>query len=177
MKKVSILTGMLCALIMSAAAFAQDGTADYSGSWKLNVSKSDLGERSRIQSMDMNVSISGNEMSVERMPKLAEGQGGGGGMGPGRGMPGGGKMTYDLSGKQTSASIGMGGEVKLTAGKESGGKLKLTQVRNLETQMGALTLTTVETWELSADGKTLTVKSSTETPRGNRSQTLVFEKQ
>lgn len=161
----------LFAVIAAVAVMGQDGTSGMAGKWKMDMDKSELGERSRLQSMDMTVEISGNTMSVERMPKLAEG--GGGGMGRGRGMMGGGKLTYDLSGKETSASVGMGGEVKLKAVKEAGG-LKLTQVRSIETQMGAMTVTTVETWKLSADGKALTIDLSTETPRGSRTQKLIY---
>lgn len=174
MNRSTFAVAALFAVFAAAAAMGQDGTAGMAGKWKLDMDKSELGERSRVQSMEMNVEMSGNTMSVERIPKLAEG--GGGGMGRGRGMMGGGKLTYDLSGKETSASGGMGGTVKLKAVKESGG-LKLKQVRNLETQMGSMTLTTVETWKLSADGKTLTIDSSTETPRGARTQKMVFVKQ
>lgn len=165
---------VLITAISAIAVLGQDGNSGMAGKWKMDMDKSELGERSRIQSMEMNVDVSGNSMSVERMPKLAER--GGGGMGGGRGMMGGGKLTYDLSGKETSASGGMGGEVKLTAVSEAGA-LKLKQVRSIETQMGAMTLTTVETWKLSADGKTLTIDSSTETPRGSRTQKMVFVKQ
>jgi hypothetical protein len=40
--------------------------------------------------------------------------------------------------------------------------------------MGDVTTTTKEKWELSADGKTLTVNVERSTPRGDESATKVF---
>ena len=39
-----------------------------------------------------------------------------------------------------------------------------------------VTATTTEEWSLSGDGKTLTVKRASESPRGTQSSTLVFGK-
>jgi hypothetical protein len=43
--------------------------------------------------------------------------------------------------------------------------------------MGARKMKMTETWSLSQDGKTLTVKREAETPRGNNSSEMVFTKQ
>jgi hypothetical protein len=40
-----------------------------------------------------------------------------------------------------------------------------------------VTATTTEDWTLSADGKTLTIKRTSESPRGTQNSTLVFNKQ
>ena len=71
----------------------------------------------------------------------------------------------------------MGGKMSLKAKAEKDGKLQLIQTREFETQMGAMSLKTTETWSLSADGKSLTVKRDMETPRGNNSSEMVFTKQ
>lgn len=172
-------------IVVLAAAFglvafsfvsAQEKTPDYAGKWKLDVSKSELGERSRIESMDMTVEQSSDTMSVERTPKFAE-NGGGGMGGRGRRMMGGGKLSYDLSGKESKGEMPMGGEMSLKAETGKSGGLTLTQKRNLETPMGSVSIKTVEKWTISDDGKVLTIDSSTETPRGNRTQKLVFLKQ
>jgi hypothetical protein len=42
--------------------------------------------------------------------------------------------------------------------------------------MGEITLVSKETWKLSEDGKTLTVKREIETPRGLNVSELVFSK-
>jgi hypothetical protein len=41
---------------------------------------------------------------------------------------------------------------------------------------GEITLTTKESWKLSADGKTLTVDRETTNPRGTQTSKLVFVK-
>ncbi len=167
----------LFVLVAAFSVFSQDNAADYSGNWKLDLAKSEMGERSRVESMDMTVGQTADEFTVERKPKLSEAQGGGMGRG-GMGGGGAGEMSYSLSGKETRAPAGgFGGEVALKAKVEKGGKLQLTQTRNIEGQMGPMTIKTVETWELSADGKTLTIASATETPRGTRNQKMVFVKQ
>jgi hypothetical protein len=130
--------------------------------------------------MTMNVTQTATEMTVDRKVKRAEREGNGGG-GMGRGMRGGdGDQTfkYDLSGKETIAAMtGMrGGDVGLKAKSEKDGTMKLTQKRSFETPRGNMTIKTTETWKLSADGKTLTVSSEMETPRGNRNSKMVFIK-
>ncbi|HUF04924.1 MAG TPA: hypothetical protein VMM38_12210 [Aridibacter sp.] len=175
MNKRIFACAALAVLAAVSFAAAQNKTPDYSGKWKLDMSKSELGERSMLESMDMTVEQTADTLSVERTPKFARGGEGVGGLAGGN--LGGGKMTYDLSGKETKSEGAMGGEVALTAevGKEGG--LILLQKRNLDTQMGSFSIKTLELWKLSADGKTLTVLSSTETPRGNRSQKMVFSRQ
>jgi hypothetical protein len=59
---------------------------------------------------------------------------------------------------------------------EKGGKLMLSSSRTISSQMGEMTITTKEMWSLSEDGKTLTVKRETETPRGVQSSEMVFTK-
>lgn len=164
-------------LVAAFTVFSQEKAKDYSGTWKLDLAKSEMGERSRVESMDMTVTQSGNELGVERKAKLSEAPGGGMGGRRGMGGPGGGKMTYDLSGKDTKVSGAMGGEIGLQAKVEKDGGLKLTQNRSFEGPMGSMTIKTVETWSISDDGKTLTVSSTTETPRGTRNQKMVFSRQ
>jgi len=42
--------------------------------------------------------------------------------------------------------------------------------------MGDITMTTKDSWSLSAEGKTLTVVREQSTPRGTNSSTMVFAK-
>lgn len=179
MNKRLIPVAFALLLVAAFAVFSQEKAKDYSGTWKLDLAKSEMGERSRVESMDMTVTQSGNEFGVERNAKMSEAPGGGMGGRGGFGGGGGGKMTYDLSGKETKAAApgGFGGDIGLKAKVEKDGGLKLTQNRSFEGQMGAMTIKTVETWSLSDDGKTLTVSSATETPRGTRNQKMVFTKQ
>ncbi len=173
--RIGLTTGF-CLVLMVLAAAAQDKTPNFGGDWKLDTAKSDLGERTRIVSMTMKVTQTEAELIFERTVKREERDGAGMGGGMGRGMGGGGKQTFDLSGKETSATGEMGGSAKLKAKTEKEGRLKLITMRSFETQMGSMLVKTVESWQLSEDGKTLTINSDTETPRGNRSAKMVFVK-
>lgn len=175
---------MLCAVF----AYGQNETANYAGTWTLDASKSELGERARIKSMTMTVAQTADELSYERKIEREEREdggegggfgggrpGGGGGMGGGRGggMGGGNQSaTFTLDGKETKATGEMG--TSKQKAKSEKGVLKLTQERSFQTPMGAMSLNTTEKWTLSEDGKTLTVKSETATPRGSRNMKMVF---
>jgi TonB family protein len=101
-------------------------------------------------------------------------------MNRGGGMAGGGNsnLTYTLNGKETRTTQDspMGAIPVTLKANLQGDILKLTQTRTINTQMGEITMITKEIWSLSADGKTLTVKRETQTPRGTNSSELVFAK-
>ncbi|NNE68491.1 MAG: hypothetical protein HKN33_18130 [Pyrinomonadaceae bacterium] len=175
MRKITLLCAAV--LLLSMAVVAQDKTADFSGDWVLDTEKSELGGRRRIKSMKMKVTQTETELSYTREVEREAGGGGRGGrMGRGRGMGGNQTSTFDLTGKERiEPSEGRGGDVKLKA-EEDGAGFKLTQSREFNGPMGAVTIITIEKWSLSEDGSTFTVQSDTETPRGTRSSTLVFTK-
>lgn len=192
MKMKIVFTAIFTLVCAVAAVSAQDKMTDYSGKWNLDISKSKLGENSRIESMTMTVSQTDKELKVESSVKRAERRDGGdqrrggmpngGGMGDGMrrggGFGGDGTTVYMLDGKETTNDMSgaMGGKMTLKAKVEKDGTLNLVQTRNFETPMGAMSLKTNETWSLSTDGKTLTVKREMETPRGNNSSEMVFTK-
>lgn len=185
MKQRLFLPVLALVLLSSVAAFAQTKT-DFSGNWTLDVSKSKLDERARIESGTMSVTQTDKDITFKndfkRTPR-PEGAGGGngGGQGGGRGMGGGANQpsTYTLDGKETTSEIG-GGQMSGTAKMKSawdGSKLNLTSVRTFNTQMGEMTVTQKETWEMVDGGKALKVSRTTESPRGNQSQEFYFTKQ
>ena len=112
--------------------------------------------------------------------------GGGGGMGQGRGRGGMGmgmpmSVTYQLDGKETT-SESSGARPFLSTfkaeWKDDGKALELTSVRKFTNRDGEQrSSTSKERWELSADGKTLTINRASETPRGEMKSTLAFNKQ
>jgi len=187
MKKSIFLTAMFCLLAISA--FAQDKKAtDFSGNWTLDVSKSKLDERARIESMTLNVSQTGKELKVESATKRAarpEGETPGGGMGRGEGgrMGGGfggdGAAVYSLDGKETTAPVSGGQASGVTTTKaefDKDNKLKVTSTRKISSPMGDFTFTTKETWEITDGGKTLKIVREMETRRGNATSEMVFTK-
>lgn len=188
MKNLAILFAVVCLFAMSAAA--QTKTTDFSGEWTLDASKSKLGERARIEAMAMKVTQSPKELKVETATRraappqgeLVGGNSGGAMPAPRGGMRGGGfgsgdgTITYSLEGKETTVEGAMGGQATLKAKFEKDGKLNLSRSQSIESQMGQMNIGLKEIWELSADGKTLTVKRDVETPRGAMSSEMVFTK-
>lgn len=190
MKKVLFFSVFVCLTALSV--FAQDKKApDFSGSWTLDAGKSKLDERARIESMTLSVAQSDKDIKIETATKRlpppegalqGDGQGGGqgGGMRRGGGGFGGGDgtTTYSLDGKETTteAESRMGKSLIKSKAEFDGGKLKLSSSRTFNTQMGEMTMTTREIWTLSDDGKTLTIKRETESPRGTNSSEMVFTK-
>jgi hypothetical protein len=181
MKKTLFAAALCC--MLSIAAFAQAKTADFSGTWTLDVSKSKLDERARIESMTLTVAQTAKDIKVDTKTTRAprpEGAGGGGGMGGGRGGFGGGdtSFTYTLDGKATAIQqeTPMGTVPVSLTGKLDGGTLNLASSRTFNGPNGEITSTTKDTWTLSPDGKTLTVVRESTSPRGTNSSTMVFVK-
>lgn len=185
--KMKFVFAAAAALMLSVAAFAQNKAPNFSGHWELDVSKSKLDERARIESMTLDVTQTAGDIKVDtkttRAPRpegaAPGGQGGGGGMGRGGGFGGGdSSVSYTLDGKETTVQQQgpMGAiPVKLTA-KTDGGKLALSSTRTFTGPNGEVSTTTKDAWTLSDDGKMLTVEREQTSPRGSNTSTLVFVK-
>jgi hypothetical protein len=182
MKKIFFLAAMFAAFAI--AGYAQAKPADFSGTWNLDIPKSQLDVRMRVESLTMTVAQTDKELKVTTETKRpappadapAGGPGGGRGM---RGFGGGdGTVTYSLDGKETIVEVdGPNGKMPIKyTGKIEGDKANLSSSRTFSGQMGEVTVTTKDTWTLSADGKTLTVVRDQTTPRGNSTSTMVFVK-
>lgn len=205
MKRLFLSAAFFC-LFLAGAVFAQTdktSAANFAGTWELDVAKSKLPERMRVESGTLVVAQADKQLSVttgfKRSPRPenqppADGnnndgggsmrpEGGRGGMRGGGGMMGGGNgtATYNLDGKETTVEsetpAGMPpSSLKLKAEFEKDGKLKLISNRSIETQTGAMTVKTVDVWELLDGGKTLKIERETETPRGSQSAEMYFTK-
>lgn len=183
MKKINYFIGVAFAVaVFSFAASAQ--TTDFSGTWTLDSSKSKLDERARIESMTLTVAQTAADITVttetKRMPPPADApqppQGGGrGGRG---GMGGDGTTKYTLDGKELKTEVDgpMGKMPQTLTAKIDSGKLSLSKSSTISTPMGEATISTKESWSLSADGKSLTVVKDQTSPRGTSSSTMVFVK-
>lgn len=179
-----LITAALIIFGLVSSAFAQDKAMNFAGTWNLDVAKSKLGERNMIETQAMTVTQTDKDIKIETKttrkapPEGAPPPGGGrpGGMGGGLGgdMP----TTYALDGKETTmeAQGPMGPMPVALKAKFDGGKLNLSRSSTFNGPMGEVTMTTKETWELSADGNTLTVNTTRTTMRGNETTTKVFTK-
>lgn len=195
MRKTTILTAIFCLVLSVSAIFAQKAaeqtktSSNFSGNWELDVSKSKLPERMKIEAMTMNVSQTDKDLKVESTTKRAmrtvdnakidatvNGAARRGAvMG---GIDGAQTVIYSLEGKETKLETpGIpGADAKLRAELEKDGKLKLTTTRTFNGQTGEMTMTTTEIWELLDGGKTLKVTRETDTPRGAQTSEMIFAK-
>jgi hypothetical protein len=183
MKKIFFLAALFAAF--AVAGYAQAKPTDFSGTWNLDIPKSQLNERMRIEGMTLTVAQTDKELKVttetkRQAPPADAPQGGPGGGGRGMRGFGGGDSTvaYSLDGKEMIVEVdGPNGKMPIKyMGKIEGGKANLSSSRTFTGQMGEVTVTTKDTWTLSADGKTLTVVRDQTTPRGNNTSTMVFVK-
>jgi hypothetical protein len=145
-------------------------SADLSGKWSLDIGKSELGQAaSMIKSQTVTITQAGTSFKVSTQternaPPEGAGGGGNGGGGGGRGMgAGGGEQSYTLDGKEVSTErqTQNGAITTKTKAEQNGNKVVITSV--FPTPNGDMKSTT--TYELSADGKTLTV--TRESSRGS----------
>lgn len=185
MKKLTVLAAVFC--LFSLSVFAQTKT-NFAGSWELDVKKSKLPEMSRLEAMTMTVAQTDKELKVESAAKRApRPEGEAGGDGNRRGNWGGGGFggdtpqiyNYSLDGRETTTE-GIPGipaaSATLKANLEKDGKLKLSSTRKFNSQMGEMTVTTKETWELLDGGKTLKVVREMESRRGPQTSEMYFTK-
>ncbi|MCS6873119.1 MAG: hypothetical protein N2Z23_05335 [Pyrinomonadaceae bacterium] len=176
MKKIVSSFALLLAFVIFA--FPQN-QPNFSGEWELDIQLSKLDARSRIESIRMLVTQTEKDIKVETHVKRQPGSDGQRGrFGGGFGMMGDTLYTYTLDGKETEITqeTPMGSVPVSLKAKIEKGQLKLSQVRNLNTPMGAVSISVKETWKLSEDGKTLTVKREIDSPMGINSSEMVFVK-
>lgn len=185
MKNKIVIAAIFCLLLAVGAVLAQDKTKAFVGDWELDLEKSKLSERLKIESMTMKVSQTVTDLTVETKAERSESDitnqpmGRRGGFGGRRGMlrPSGNQNTvYKLNGEETKIGIAgpVNGETTFKLESLEDGKLKLVQSRTLETPRGEMTITITETWELQDEGKTLKITRETKAPRGDRESEMVF---
>jgi hypothetical protein len=153
MKKLFFAMAVVC--LFAFAAFAQK-SADFSGKWNLDLTKSDLGQQAAmIKSQTVTITQSGTSFKVSTATERntpPDSAGGGGGRG---GFGGGGDQSYTLDGKEVSTErqTQNGTMTIKTTASQTGNKVVVTSV--FPGPNGDIKSTT--TYDLSGDGKTLTV--------------------
>ena len=153
----------LAAMVSTAGAAAQ--TPDFSGTWKINLIKSDAPPPGRGgQQMDMSNLMLTITQTAEAFTIVQSG------MGPER------TSTYFLDGRESTNPGMRGGDMKTTSTWD-GAKLVTEGKATMEGQQGPMTMTWHEERTLSDDGKTMNVSTTTDTPMGKRTMKRVFEKQ
>lgn len=172
MKKNVILTAIFTLFLMVSANFAQDKTSDYLGSWTLDTSKSKLGKMisKGIKSQTLNIKQDGSNFIIETNTQSASTD----------------KPATVTDVYRTTESV----KTSLVGGRFGGVTTQSLQFRKknkleLRSELSSdnLSMSVKDTWSLSEDGKTLTIKrissasgKGTETS-SNMYTTWVFTKQ
>lgn len=164
--------------IMAIGAIAQSKGANYAGTWELDKAKSQLPEMMQaIEGMTWTVTQTDQELTRTQQiaGAMAGPGGGGGGRGGGRGM-GNQPLTAKLDGTENVVETPRG-KTSITAKWMDGGKmLEIKSIAKISMQDNEFTMTTTEHWELAEDGKVLKVHQVRETPRGEMTSSMVFNK-
>ncbi|MGC9471428.1 MAG: hypothetical protein ACP5D1_07780 [Bacteroidales bacterium] len=157
-----LLTGMF---MLPRNISAQEKT-DFSGTWKLNESKSSTDEgRFRMGTPTLTVTQKENEMKVDRIMRGRDDQE--------RTFT----STYSLDGKETSQEAFRGTTTSVAGWSDNGKSLTITTTRKMERDGQTMEMKTTEVWTLTEGGNSLTITSTSNTPRGEMKVTLVYDKQ
>jgi hypothetical protein len=157
--KMSVM-GLLC-----VAAAAAAGTPDFSGTWTRNEEKSVFGEfGGGMVPLKLTVAQTADSLSIERLTRRPTGEE---------------RTILDkltLDGKE--CTFGPPDRPRTASAKwsEDAKSLVISTKRIFERDGNRMEFTSVETWKLSDDGKTLTLDITSQSPRGDNKVTAVFDK-
>ncbi len=154
MKKLSFL---FAAVVMAAMVFAQ--TADFSGKWKLNNTKSTLNDQFSMAPYEVNVDQNGNDLNVEKHYNY-------------QGNDIDVKDSFTLDGQECINEGWQGTQKKSVAGWDDA-KQSLTIKSKLTMQDGS-DVSITEVYKMSEDNLVVTVKASSS--YGDLDETIVFDK-
>jgi hypothetical protein len=176
MKKIVAYCATLSLFALVSVA-AGAGATNFSGTWALDKSKSQLPQQMADNIESMTLTVTQDDKTLTAETKTVRVQGGGGG---GRGGGGGDqKTTYNLDGSETTTQLTgrMEGKATHKAKWTSDGKvLELSTVTNANVQGNEVSFKTTEHWESTDGGKGLKIHRVRETPRGTQETTYVYTK-
>lgn len=161
-RKAALFLSVIMFTAITSGAFA--GNIDFSGDWKLNESKSTLGQFNRAAKT---MKIQGNveSIAIQRVSTNRAGEA----------VTTDEKLTFDD--KETETTV-FGNSKKKSKAKWSDDGKKLTVKSSIAFDRNGQTMEikTTEVWTLSDDGKTLTIDSTTESTQGTNTTKMVYDK-
>jgi hypothetical protein len=153
---------IILTLFVATAAAAQDTRPNFSGTWKLDVDKSDFGPAPPPESMVLVIEHADPNLKSSSTQKSAQGE-----------LTN--TRTLTTDGKDNVNKIRtMAGDQDVKSTSTWNGT-KLDTMYRLDVQ--GLTLDVVDSWGLSEDGKILTISRDLKTSQGDFTQKMVFNKQ
>lgn len=159
---VFILLG--ASMLISSETIAQK--PNFSGTWGLNEDKSELGERGmRGAAVKLVITQEGNNMSMDKTTRRQSGE----------------ENTsaekYTLDGKECENPSFNRPKKSTVNWSEDGKSLTIKSTTVFERDGQETEINTIEIFKLSADGKSLSIDYTSKSPRGERKNTFVYDKQ
>jgi len=151
-------------LLIPTNSFA-GGKSDFSGKWILNENKSNLGEGRTFSAVKMTVQQNGNTISIERTRRGRNGQ------------ERSSNETLTTDGKENIIKNENRSTVLVATWSDDGSTLTIKSQREFSRQGETFQMKSTETWTLGENGKILKIESDTSSQRGERSVTLVYDKE
>jgi hypothetical protein len=149
-----------------SAFMLKPAAADFSGKWKLNEGKSELGQFANFATRVIETEQNADAISISRTAPSFDGND----------MTTKERLTFD--GKEVESAFIANSKRKAVASWSDEGKtLKITYSFVLDFNGESNEIKGTEIWTLSADGKTLTVKGKSSSSFGDIETTSVYEKQ
>jgi hypothetical protein len=141
--------------------------ADFKGEWNFNEGKSKLGEsRFRRAPTKIKVSGEGESLSIDRTGTNQNGEA----------VTQSEKLTFD--GKASESTVfGSMKRSSVASWSANGEEMNINSTISGERNGQTFEIKIAEVWKLTDGGKTLTIESTSTTPNGTNSQTLVYDKQ
>jgi hypothetical protein len=162
-KKILAYSSVFFVAMMVALSASAAGT-DFSGTWKLDASKSTMpqGPGGGGGGGDVTLTVKQDAKTLTATRTTARGEQ---------------VTTYNLDGSESSSEGRMGKSKHTTKWQSDGKILEINTTTNANIQGNEMTITSVAHWELADGGKTLKIHSKTSTPQGDRESNQVFVKQ
>jgi len=141
--------------------------ADFSGEWKLNETKSDMGQYAPIVPLKIKAEQKADALVITKTSP---------------GMDGSGEVTatetLTFDGKQVETSVTPGNSKRKASAKwsDDGQTLTITYILMLDFNGQTAEIKGTETWALSNDGKTLTTTNTSSSSFGDNTYKGVYEK-
>lgn len=165
--KRTIVHGLAAFLVLALSLAAVAAKANFSGTWTLDKARSE-GLPPELKAQTLTVVQADDKLSIDASTTRESGEV---------------KQseTYVLDGKQADYKpqpvMGYEGTGKRTARwGADGNSVEVKEVATYDTPMGAVDVNITRKWTLSADGKTLTIEMTVESPQGTRQMKRVFTK-
>ena len=156
---------VICSLLLIPATSSAKENTDFTGDWTLNESKSDLGEGRMFSTSKMTVKQEGNTIIIERTRSGRDGQE--------RTM----SETLTTDGKENTSKSENRSSTSTAEWSDDGTTLTIKSNMEFNRQGETFQIKRSEIWTLGEEGKILKIQSESSSSRGERSVTLVYDKQ